>query len=56
MSMSETLLVEDRAPKTVGKEYRNVIHKLQYLSFTQPNITYSVNQLTQLNTSPFVLH
>ncbi|KAH0672881.1 hypothetical protein KY284_023968 [Solanum tuberosum] len=40
MSMSETLLVDDGACKTDGKEYRSVL----------------VNKLTQLNTSPSVLH
>jgi len=50
MSMSETLLVDDGAPKTDGKEYRSVLGMLQYLSYTQPDITYSVNKLTQLNT------
>lgn len=56
MSMSETLLVDDGAPKTDGNAYRSVLGKLQYLSFTRPDITYSVNKLTQFNTSPSVLH
>ncbi|KAH0673034.1 hypothetical protein KY284_024121 [Solanum tuberosum] len=56
MSMSETLLVDDGAPKTDGKEYRSVLGMLQYLSYTQPDITYSVNKLTQFNTSPSVLY
>ncbi|WMV59173.1 hypothetical protein MTR67_052558 [Solanum verrucosum] len=56
MSMFETLLVDDGAPKTNGKEYRSLLGKLQYLSFTRHDITYSVKKLTQFNTSPFVLH
>lgn len=33
MSTSATLLVDDGAPKTDGKDYRSVLGKLQYLSF-----------------------
>ncbi|OIT33410.1 retrovirus-related pol polyprotein from transposon tnt 1-94, partial [Nicotiana attenuata] len=55
MSTSTKLLLDDGAPKTDGKEYRSVLGKLQYLSFTRPDITYSVNKLTQFN-SPFVVH
>ncbi|KAH0776494.1 hypothetical protein KY290_007905 [Solanum tuberosum] len=56
ISTSAPLLVDDGAPKTDGTEYRSVLGKLQYLSLTQPNITYAVNKLTQFNTSPFVAH
>lgn len=56
VSTSTKLLLDDGAPKTDGKEYRSVLGKLQYLSFTRPDITYSVNKLTQFNTSPSVIH
>ncbi|KAF3635727.1 putative xyloglucan endotransglucosylase/hydrolase protein 30-like [Capsicum annuum] len=41
MSTSEALLADDGALKTDGKEYRSVLGKLQYLSFTKPDIRYS---------------
>ncbi|KAH0689726.1 hypothetical protein KY289_017084 [Solanum tuberosum] len=56
MSTSAPLLVDGGAPKTDGTEYRSVLGKLQYLSLTQPDITYAVNKLTQFNTYPFVAH
>ncbi|KAF3663559.1 hypothetical protein FXO38_10576 [Capsicum annuum] len=56
MSIFEALLVDNGAPKTDGKEYRNVLGKLQYLFFTRPDITYSVNKLTQFKNSPSVVH
>ncbi|KAH0682706.1 hypothetical protein KY290_021302 [Solanum tuberosum] len=56
MSMFETLLVADGSPKTNDKKYRSMLGKLQYLSFTRPDMTYSVDKLSQFNNSPFVLH
>lgn len=47
MSMSATLLVDDGSPKTDVKECRSLLGKLQYLPFTRPEITYSVNKLTK---------
>lgn len=56
MSTSETLLVDDGASKTDGNANKSVLGKLYYLWFTRPDITYSVNKLTQFNTSLFVIH
>lgn len=37
-------------------EYRNVVGSLQYLAFTHPDISYSVNRLSQFMHSPTDLH
>lgn len=47
MSSHHTLVANDGAPLTDATKYQKVIGKLQYLSFTRPDISYSVNKLSQ---------
>lgn len=56
MSSHHTLVANDGAPLTDATKYRKVIGKLQYLSFTRPDISYSVNKLSQFMHSPSENH
>ena len=56
MSSSEKYCVLDGYPPIDDTKYRQVVGKLQYLSFTRPDISYSVNKLSQFVHSPSTLH
>lgn len=56
MSASELLKLNDGAPLTDATRYRRVLGRLQYLSFTRPDISYAVNKLSQFMQSPSDLH
>ncbi|XP_061989759.1 uncharacterized mitochondrial protein AtMg00810-like [Rosa rugosa] len=50
------LLKDEGAPFTDVKTYRSIVGCLQYLTFTRPDITYSVNSVCQFMQSPTALH
>jgi len=56
MSSSESLMLNDDTPSHDATEYRKVIGKLQYLSFTRPDVSYSVNKLSQFMHAPSESH
>ena len=56
LSTSTTLVLKDNYPPTDATEYCHVIGSLQYLSLTQPNISYDVNKLSQYMHSPSQTH
>ncbi|XP_015163272.1 uncharacterized mitochondrial protein AtMg00810-like [Solanum tuberosum] len=56
MSAIETLKVEDGGLSADATRYRRVIGKLQYLSFTRPDICFSVNKLSQFMQTPSETH
>jgi len=47
MSSSESLMLNDGTPSHDATEYRKVIRNLQYLYFTRPDVSYSVNKFSQ---------
>nr|XP_016444735.1 PREDICTED: uncharacterized mitochondrial protein AtMg00810-like [Nicotiana tabacum] len=56
MSVSELLKLNDGALLTDVTRCRRVLGRLQYLSFTRPDISYAVNKLSQFMQSPSDLH
>lgn len=56
MSSSQVLSLHDGTKLADAKEYRKVLVKLQYLAFTRPDISYSVNKLSQYMHSPTETH
>ncbi|KAH0773323.1 hypothetical protein KY290_010460 [Solanum tuberosum] len=56
MSASELLVLSDSTHLTDATRYRRVLGRLQYLSFTRPDIAYAVNKLSQFMQAPSDLH
>lgn len=56
MSVSELITLFDGTYLTDATRYRRVLGRLQYLSFTRPNIAYAVNKLSQFMQAPSNLH
>ena len=56
MSASELLTLSDGTHLTDATRYRRVLGRLQYLSFTRPDIAYAVNKLSQFMQVPSDLH
>ncbi|PHT94945.1 hypothetical protein T459_02827 [Capsicum annuum] len=56
MSATEVPQLHDRAELTDVTHYRRVLGKLQYLSFTHPDISFSVNKLSQFMHFPSEVH
>ncbi|WMV11974.1 hypothetical protein MTR67_005359 [Solanum verrucosum] len=56
MSASELLILSDGTHLTDATRYRRVLDRLQYLSFTRPDIAYAVNKLSQFMQAPSDLH
>lgn len=56
MSASELLTLSDGTHLTDATRYRRVLGKLQYLSFTRPDIAYVFNKLPQFMQAPSDLH
>ncbi|XP_015162151.1 uncharacterized mitochondrial protein AtMg00810-like [Solanum tuberosum] len=56
MSASELLTLSDGTHLTDATRYRRVLGRLQYLSFTRPDIAYAVNKLSQFMKAPSDLH
>ncbi|KAH0764589.1 hypothetical protein KY285_000460 [Solanum tuberosum] len=56
LSTSEILSLDDGSPSADATLYRQVIGSLQYLTFTQPDISFAVNKLTQFQHSPSTKH
>lgn len=50
------LKLVDGTSSTNSREFRSVIGALQYLSFTRPDISFSVNKLSQFMHKPTVTH
>uniref|UniRef100_A0A2N9GCF6 Integrase catalytic domain-containing protein n=1 Tax=Fagus sylvatica TaxID=28930 RepID=A0A2N9GCF6_FAGSY len=55
-STSITLKLQDGSSLTDATTYRQVIGALQYLSFTRPDIAFSVNKLAQFMHQPTATH
>lgn len=56
MAVSPKLTLKSGSPIADPREYRTIIGSLQYLSFTRPDIAYSVNRLSQLMHCPTFDH
>jgi len=56
MSTTEVLKVNDGGLLADATRYRRVIGKLQYLSFTRPDICFAVNKLSQFMQTPSEIH
>lgn len=56
MSSSLMLQVSDGSAPADTKQYREILGKLQYLSFTRPDISFTVNKLSQYMHSPTAMH
>ncbi|XP_071700167.1 uncharacterized protein [Rutidosis leptorrhynchoides] len=56
MSSTDILKVHDSSPPTDASHYRQVLGKLQYLSFTRPDISFSVNKLSHFMHAPSQHH
>uniref|UniRef100_A0A3Q7ECE1 Reverse transcriptase Ty1/copia-type domain-containing protein n=1 Tax=Solanum lycopersicum TaxID=4081 RepID=A0A3Q7ECE1_SOLLC len=52
MSASELLTLSDGTYLTDATRYRRVLGRLQYMSFTRPDIAYAVNKLSQFMQAP----
>nr|XP_028953280.1 uncharacterized protein LOC114822633 [Malus domestica] len=50
------LLKDDGAPYHSPEQYRSIVGALQYVTFTRPNIAFSVNQCCQFMHSPMTSH
>lgn len=53
---SPKLTINSSSSPTNAAEYRSVVNSLQYLSFTRPDIAYTVNRLSQFMHSPTADH
>ena len=56
MSASELLTLSDGTYLTDATRYRRVLGRLQYMSFTRPDIAYAVNKLSQFMQALSDLH
>ncbi|KAH0751494.1 hypothetical protein KY285_004642 [Solanum tuberosum] len=56
MSATDVPHLNDGAQPTDATRYKRVLGKLQYLSFTRPDINFSVNKLSQFMHSPSEVH
>ena len=56
MSASELLTLSDGTHLTDATRYRRVLGRLQYMSFTRPDIAYAVNKLSQFMQALSDLH
>ncbi|KAH0706549.1 hypothetical protein KY289_011625 [Solanum tuberosum] len=56
MSASELLVLSYGTHLTDATRYHRVLGRLQYLSFTRPDIAYAVNKLSQFMQAPSHLH
>ncbi|KAH0761863.1 hypothetical protein KY290_017936 [Solanum tuberosum] len=56
LSTTISLRLNDGSPPTDAKQYQSVIGKLQYLSFTRPDISFVVNKLSQFIHQPSHTH
>ncbi|KAF3658225.1 hypothetical protein FXO37_14525 [Capsicum annuum] len=56
MSVSELITLSDGTYLTDATRYHRVLGRLQYLSFTRPDIAYAVNKLSQFMQAPSNLH
>ncbi|OIT05961.1 putative mitochondrial protein, partial [Nicotiana attenuata] len=56
MSTSEHLSINDGSCSADVKLYRQVIGSLQYLSFTRPDICFTINKLAQFQHAPLIRH
>ena len=56
MSSTQSLSLHDGSPLANATQFRKVIDALQYLSLTQPNISYVFNELAQFMHSPSKIH
>ena len=52
MAVSPKLSKSSGSPCSTPTEYRQLIDALQYLTITRPNISYSINLLTQFMHQP----
>jgi hypothetical protein len=50
------LLKDDGQPYSNPQQYRSIVGALQYLTFTRPDIAFSVNQACQFMHNPMVSH
>ena len=56
LSATARLQLHDGTPSTDATEYRSILGALQYLNLTRPNISFSINKLTQFMHKPTTLH
>ena len=56
LSTSVSLQLANGLPSVDSTEYRKVIGALQYLSLTQPDISFAVNKLSQFMHCPTQTH
>jgi hypothetical protein len=56
MATNTSLVLHDGSPPTDATTYRSVIGALQYLSITRPDISYTVNKLSQFMHCPSETH
>ena len=56
LSTTTSLKLVDGTSSTNSTEFRSVIGALQYLSLTRPDISFSVNKLSQFMHKPTVIH
>ncbi|OIT28482.1 retrovirus-related pol polyprotein from transposon tnt 1-94 [Nicotiana attenuata] len=56
MSTSEHLSINDGSCSADVKQYRQVIGSLQYLSFTRPDICFTINKLAQFQHASSIRH
>lgn len=52
LATSPTLTLQSGTPLSDPTEYRTIVGSLQYLSLTRPDITYTVNKLSQFMHQP----
>ncbi|MCI23816.1 hypothetical protein A2U01_0044998, partial [Trifolium medium] len=56
LSSTATLQLNDGTSSTDATEYRRIIGGLQYLNLTRPDLSYSINKLSQFMHKPTSLH
>lgn len=56
MSSTQSLKLNDDTPSHDAAKYHWVIVKIQYLSFTRPDVSFFVNKLFQFMHAPFKAH
>jgi hypothetical protein len=56
LSSTAILQLNDGTPSTDATEYRRIIGGLQYLNLTRPDLSYSINKLSQFMHKPTTLH